>query len=421
VFRLFELCLTPIPFREPPGAILAALPGYLALATVLDFARMNRLASFEDEAKIAPSTPAHRVPKPKAEVDPSASFLCMRLMCSQNKAEVEAVKKELLNAGIGSETRKHALAESFGINALELWVQDERNFFDASNVMARMQISPWPTLEASCDKPQNESLPGPIALRAERGDQDKLQELGPADSTQVGKIKPEALAQTSSLLQKEIEEMLQCESELSTECVSLRSKLQELEQALADSRTVLRRETENQAALQTKQAQQISALRSAFEGERTQRAAAEKLLERERFEHKRVAQQLVQDREQSQQQLKSADVALQDVLNKLETKAQLLRSQETTVLKLKKDMVSLERQRDEGEQSLAKANAELVLAREARTAAEDRAESAEGAQKCLEHQLLELMQMQQVLQAHWNNLNSLYSKVHTTRAGRPAI
>ena len=383
---------------------------------------MSRLASSGDEAKVAPSTPANRVPTPpKVEEDPSASFLCMRLMCSQNKAEVEAVKKELLKAGIESETRKHSLAESFGVNAVELWVQDERNFFDAANVIARMQVFPRSAPEASLDKPQSESLSRPVAAGEDRCDQVKPQGPGPADSTQVAKIKPEALAQTSSLLQKEVEELLQCESELSTECVSLRSKLDELEQALAHSQTALRRETENQATLETKRAQQISALQSAFEGERAQRAAAEKLLERERLEHKRVAQQLVQDRQQSQQQLKSADAALQDVLNKLETKAQLLRSHETTFLKLKKEMASLEQERDEGQEFLANANAELALAREARTAAEHRAESAEEAQKCLEHQLLEQAQMQQMLQAHWNSLNSLYSKVHATRASRPAI
>jgi len=328
------------------------------------------------------------------------------------------VKKQLLKAGIQSVTRKHSLAESFGVNAIELWVQDEQDFFNAANVIARMQVPPSSTPEASLDKPQTESLPTPVALGADQAKHGKPQGLDPAHSTPVAQIKPEELAQTSSLLQKEIEELLQCESELTTECVSLRSKLKELEQALAHSQDALRREMENRAALETQQAQQISALQSAFEGERAQRAAAEEQLQRERLEHKCAAQQLVQDREQLQQQLKAGDAALHDTLKKLETKAQSLRSQEAAVLKLRKEMTSLEREKNEGQECLARANADLALAREARTAAQQRAESAEAAQKCLEKQLLEQGQLQQTLQAHWNNLNSLYSKVHATRASR---
>lgn len=330
------------------------------------------------------------------------------------------MKTELLKAGIKSETRKHSLAESFGVNAIELWVQDEQDFFNAANVIARMQVSPCSTPEASLDKPQTESLM-PVALGGDQAKHGKPQGLDPADSTPVAQIKPEELAQTSSLLQKEIEELLRCESELATECVSLRSKLKELGRALADSQDALRREMENRAALETQQAQQISALQSAFEGERAQRAAAEEQLQRERLEHKCAAQQLVQDREQLQQQLKAGDAALHDALKKLETKAQSLRSQEAAVLKLRKEMTSLERERNEGQECLAKANADLALAREARTAAEHRAEGAEAAQKCLEKQLLEQGQLQQTLQAHWNNLNSLYSKVHATRASRVTI
>src|SRR5206468_2834128 len=65
--------------------------------------------------------------------------LCMRLMCSQNRNEVEAVKKELLKAGIPSETRPHPVAEALGVNGLELWIQNERDFFDASKLYARLQ------------------------------------------------------------------------------------------------------------------------------------------------------------------------------------------------------------------------------------------------------------------------------------------
>ena len=75
----------------------------------------------------------------KAEQDKSAPYLCMRLMCSQSRAEIEAVKDELTKAGIATETRNNPMAEALGVNGLELWVQDERDFFNAANLFARMQ------------------------------------------------------------------------------------------------------------------------------------------------------------------------------------------------------------------------------------------------------------------------------------------
>jgi len=66
-----------------------------------------------------------------SDANMSAPFLCMRLMCSQEPGSVEEVKKELFKAGIATETRCH--------QGIELWVQDERDFFSASTILAAMQ------------------------------------------------------------------------------------------------------------------------------------------------------------------------------------------------------------------------------------------------------------------------------------------
>ncbi len=350
-----------------------------------------------------------------------APFLCMRLMCSQNEAEVQAVRRELLKAGVRAETRNHPLAESLGVRGIELWVQDERDFYTAANVFARMQAKPGPDPVAAPVEAEDGPPPAPPVLDKCNAQEEPQAPAGnPGDAATLTELNPEHLEQTSSLLQKEIEAMLECETELNTECISLRTKLTELEQALAESQAALAREAESRAVVERTQAQEICTLQSALEGERAQRVAAEEQVERNRMERERAAQQLGRERDQLQQELKAREAALQEAQKRLEGKTQFLRNQEGLLIKLKKDLASLERQNNESHKALAQASAELVLEREARAAAERRAESAAAAQQLLEKQLLDQKLMQQKLQAHWTNLNSLYSKVHAQRAGRAA-
>src|SRR5512133_234482 len=66
-------------------------------------------------------------------------FTMARLMCSKDRAEVELVKKHLFKAGIPSEIRSNPLAAALRVTRLELWVQDERDYFRASQLYSGMQ------------------------------------------------------------------------------------------------------------------------------------------------------------------------------------------------------------------------------------------------------------------------------------------
>src|SRR5262245_6655079 len=94
----------------------------------------------------------------QAQLQPngSAPYLCLRLISSGNEHEVEEVRRELLKAGIASEKRRHPIAEAFGVSGVELWVQNERDFFNASQLYARMQHLAANPLEAAaaCQKPE---------------------------------------------------------------------------------------------------------------------------------------------------------------------------------------------------------------------------------------------------------------------------
>ncbi len=405
---------------ESPGRFLLSSPATRHLPKVVASGWMSSLARSRDPAEAGDSITSRTPDQPGVEDDPSAPFLCMRLMCSQNQAEVEAVKKELLKTGIKSEMRNHPMAEALGVTGIELWIQDEQDFFNAANVFARMQATQPNHAESAA------ANPAAVAPQDQRAPVEKKPQntkpqppaVESGEIMQVPELKAEELEQTSSLLQEEIEEMLKWENELAADRTSLRRKIKELNQALTDNEAAFAREAETRAATERTLTQQLSGLQSALEGERAQREIAEQQLERERIEHDRIAQQMSQDRDHLQEQLQSRDTALQESQKKLEGKAQLLRSQEAAVLKLRKEMASLDVERNESRKALAKAGADLAQEREARVAAEHRAETAEALQKFLENQLLEQKHLLQKLQAHWANLNSLYSKVHANRASR---
>ena len=59
-----------------------------------------------------------------------------RLMCSTQHAEVGAVKRELFRAGIRSEIRSTG---ALNLTRLELWVENDNEFFEAQKHYANMQ------------------------------------------------------------------------------------------------------------------------------------------------------------------------------------------------------------------------------------------------------------------------------------------
>jgi len=337
------------------------------------------------------------------EVDKSGPFLSMRLVCSQDPAEIEAVSNALCKAGIVAETRNNPVAEALGISGVELWVMDERDFFNASTLYAEMRDGTSGRCGGATAHPQAEvpdlciARDEPEAGKAERPNRG----VNGSNSKHGSEPQREELEQASSLLEKEIDEMLEREGGLVAECASLRSKMKELGQALAEERVAFARETESRAAAEREQAEKLSGLQSALECGRAERARAQEQLGRERHEW--------------QQQLKSRDESLKETQEQLDSTSQLLQTQQAAMVELSKEIVALELQRVADEKSLSGAREEAVMEREARLAAEERAEVAAEAQKSLEKQLLEHEDLERSMRAHVASINSLCSKLQAKR------
>lgn len=319
-----------------------------------------------------------------SEVDAKTSgpFLCMRLMCSQDRTEIEAVKNELHKAGIPFEVRSHPVAQSLGLAALELWVPDERDFFNASTLFGRMKSRASRPAAQPQFETERAAPPAWCAIGAD---------ARPAREPGSGK-----LDQATTLLRKEIQEMLDRESALAAERESLRRQVKELVHALAASQAALAQEAENRQLAEKIEAEKASGLQSTLEHARAECAS--------------VVEQLARERKEWQQQLKSHDNLLKETQRKLDSTSRLLQSHQEAVADLKQEIVSLAQQRDDQEKALTEA-------REARCAAEERAERAAAAEKSLEQQLAAQKELDQQMQAHVASLNSLCSKLHATRAG----
>ena len=335
---------------------------------------MNALTHFQNRAE-------ERVDKLRASSG-------MRLMCSRDPAEIEALRNELLKAGIAVATRNNPVAESLGISGVELWVTHERDIFTASKLFAEMRGrtsgkcgGATVPLQAETRDPHHPNEPEPgTAEPRNRG-------LNGSDSKHANEPQREELEQASSLLEKEIDELLERESELVTECASLRSKLEETGQALAEAQATLARESESRAAAEREQAEKLSGLQSALEHER----------------------------QEWQGQLKSRDDALMVRQKQLEAKSQLLQNHQAAIVELRDAIVALEQQRSVSEESLSAAREEAAREREARQAAEEQAKAAAEAQKSLEKQLLEQKDLEQRMRAHIASIGSLRSKLQAKR------
>jgi hypothetical protein len=309
-------------------------------------------------------------------------------MCSRDPLEVEALQNEFFKAGIAVATRSNPVAENLGIRAVELWVTDERDFFTASKLYAEMR-----------DRTSGKCGGATVPLQAETPDPHHPKEPEPgkvtpqnrgvngSNSKHANEPQREELEQESSLLEKEIDGMLKRESELVTECGSLRSKMEEMGQALAETRAALDRETKGRAATEREQAKKLSGLQSAMEHER----------------------------HEWQRQLKSRDESLKLSQKQLDAKSHLLQIHQTAIMELRDAIVASEQQRAASEKSLSGARGEAAMQQQARLAAEERAKAAAEAQKTLEKQLLEQKDLEQRMQAHIASISSLRSKLQAKR------
>src|SRR5262245_4921917 len=98
----------------------------------------------------------------QAPGQPNASDSSIRFMCAGNEKEIELVREKLFEAGIASETRRHPMAETFGVSGLELWVENEQDFFNASTLYARLQQKSPNSPEAPAASPKAELSARPL-------------------------------------------------------------------------------------------------------------------------------------------------------------------------------------------------------------------------------------------------------------------
>ncbi len=303
-------------------------------------------------------------------------------MCSGNQNEVEKVKNELLKAGIASETRRHPIAEAMGVSGLELWVQNERDFFDASKLYARLQDHAANGSHDTATKRKTESSGHSVNGSKPQAESSSPppNDVSKVDSGPAVQPRRLELKEASSLLQKGIEEMLLRESQLAEECSSLRGKVEDLTRALAQAQTDVAREIESREAAERKQAEQFTGLLDT--------------LERERREW--------------QQKLKSSDDSFKNAKEQVGSLNRMLQTQQAAAKSLREEIVSLEHQRAQQEQALSDARKEAVVEREARVAAEERATFAE---ESLQTQWIEHQELERQIQAHAASLGSLLARV----------
>jgi len=311
-------------------------------------------------------------------------------MCSRNQDEVEVVKNELLKAGITAEMRRGELSQAIGATAVELWVPDARDFFNASKLFARMKDRAAGSSGEPATEPQAEVAEPRVGTAKPQAEQHSSppQPVNGADSRRTNEPRGEDWKQAGSLLEKGIAEMFRLEGELTAQCGSLSRKVEELSQALAQGEAALAREIEGRAAAEKTQAERISAL----------------VTTRER------------EKQKWQQQLKSRDDSLKGSQEKLDSISRLLQTKEAAAAALKEKIVALELQQQENKVLLCNARTEALAEREARIAAEESAQKFGLAQASLEKERLKYKELEQQMQAHVASLTSLFRKVDTKGA-----
>jgi hypothetical protein len=314
----------------------------------------------------------------QAHGQPDASHSGVRFMCAGNEAEIELVRQKLFEAGIPSETRRHPLAEAFGVNGLELWVENERDFFNASRLYNLLQKksangpeASTVSLKVSGPKPQTE----PVGTLP--------REVTKIDSPQVAEPRRLELKEASSLLQKGIEALLVRESELTGQCTALQGKIDELTGTLAKARADVAREIEGRESAARDQAQQLN----------------------------RVLETLTRERREWQEKLKSSDDTFKNAKEQIDSLSRQLQTHQAAATALKQELAALKLQRDQQERFLSEARKETAAEREARVAAEKRAGSAE---QSLETEWLERQELERQIQA---SLGSLLAKVNSKAPG----
>jgi len=305
-------------------------------------------------------------------------------MCSQNQDEVELVRNELLKAGIHAEMRREAIAEAVGVTAIELFVPDARNFLNASKLYARMKERAAGSSGQPATRPQKQvSEPSPATAKSNaKQPSSSDRDVKGADSALANAPRREEWKQAASLLEKGMAEIFRLESELTGESASLQKKVEELSQALTNEKAALAHEVEGRVASEKNQAAQLSALSSTLERER----------------------------QKWQQQLKGSDDSLKASQEKIESMSRMLQAKDGVTATLKEQIVALGLRLEEHKTLVLNARTEALAEREARIAAEERAQKLGETQASLEKERLKHKELEQQMQAHVASLTSLFRK-----------
>jgi len=312
-----------------------------------------------------------------------------RLMCSTQQEEVGAVKSELFRAGIRSEIRSNPVAAALNITRLELWVENDNDYFAAQKFYASMQAragnghEPAATEVPSETSIDVEDLPAPATRAVSRG-------VADLDGKSKSQRPGGELEQASLLLEKEIEEVLEREDALTETCAALRSEVESLSRSLSES----------QAAAE-KKAAEFALLRSSLEHELAERTRSE--------------DQLKGEVRELQSRLKSVEATLLERQKKLETTLEQLQTRQAMVVELRKEIVSRGQEWDEDKQLVSKARAELAVERQSRIAAEENAAKSAQARERLEGQLEEQKDLQAQLRTSIGSLNLLRGRLQAKK------
>ncbi len=309
-------------------------------------------------------------------------------MCSERRDEVAAVKSELFKAGIRSEIRENPLTAALRIKRLELWVEHERDYLPARQIYSRIQAGggngqdPVVTVDAVETSIDVEELPAPAAGARGRG-------AGP-DAKTGSKQPAGELAEASSLLEKEIEEVIKREDALADTCAALRTEIEKMNRSFAES----------QAAAEKKTAE-FATLQSSLEGALAARTRSE--------------EQLQGQVRELQAQLKAGQETLSEAQKKLDVTLQDIQAQQTLVTQLRKQVAAREQESDANHRLASQAQAELAAERDSRRAAEAKAATLAQAQERLEEQLEKQKDLEAQLRASLGSINSLRGRLQAKR------
>src|SRR5664279_3692863 len=303
----------------------------------------------------------------------------IRLMCSNDRQEVETLKRKLFRAGIGSEIRGNPVASVLGIARLEIFI-DARDLLRASKVRHAIEtvvsaddpvgspegdrareINGIVKDEASELVTEVEVLPSPST--------EPPREESPGREPETGGAEPKVeFAQATASLEEEVEELLVRESRLVNRCSSLEEKLKLRDESLAQAKADFARETSNRSSAEKKLA-----------GVGEARASLEKEMQALEVRFKASEQALAASRAQLESQTREFSV------------------QQVRIANLEKEVSSRDMQVERIAESLAQTRAGMDELENLRLAAEQKAAALTAARKLLEVQLAQEAQKREQL------------------------